>query len=81
MVQALTTAGTIVGTYQCMAPEQLEGHEADARSDIWAMGCVLYSFRGREAGMKSGMAEADRAGGPRGSPARVFFLRRARLRC
>lgn len=43
-VQALTTEGTIVGTYQYMAPEQLEGHEADARSDIWAMGCVLYEM-------------------------------------
>ena len=44
VAQALTTEGTIVGTYQYMAPEQLEGHEADARSDIWAMGCVLYEM-------------------------------------
>jgi Tol biopolymer transport system component len=44
VAQALTTEGSIVGTYQYMAPEQLEGHEADARSDIWAMGCVLYEM-------------------------------------
>ena len=44
VAQALTTEGTIVGTYQYMAPEQLEGHEADARSDIWALGCVLYEM-------------------------------------
>jgi len=38
----LTAEGTIVGTFQYMAPEQLEGKEADARSDLWALGCVLY---------------------------------------
>jgi Tol biopolymer transport system component len=40
----LTTEGTIVGTLQYMAPEQLEGKEADARSDLWALGCVLYEM-------------------------------------
>ena len=40
----LTAEGTIVGTFQYMSPEQLEGREADARSDIWALGCVLYEM-------------------------------------
>jgi Tol biopolymer transport system component len=40
----LTVEGTIVGTYQYMSPEQLEGKEADTRSDIWALGCVLFEM-------------------------------------
>src|SRR5262245_57292953 len=44
IAQPLTAEGTIVGTFQYMAPEQLEGREADARSDLWALGCVLYEM-------------------------------------
>ena len=40
----ITAKGTVVGTFQYMAPEQLEGRDADARSDIWALGCVLYEM-------------------------------------
>jgi len=40
----LTAQGTIVGTFQYMAPEQLEGKEADVRSDIFAFGAVLHEM-------------------------------------
>ncbi len=40
----LTAEGAIVGTFQYMAPEQLEGREADARTDLFALGMVLYEM-------------------------------------
>ena len=40
----LTTAGQIVGTIQYLSPEQIEGKPADARSDLFALGAVLYEM-------------------------------------
>ncbi len=40
----LTEQGTIVGTFRYMAPEQLEGHEADARTDLFALGALLFEM-------------------------------------
>jgi len=44
MSKPLTVEGTIVGTFQYMAPEQVQGREADARSDLFALGAVLYEM-------------------------------------
>ncbi len=63
----LTTAGSIIGTIQYMAPEQIEGKEADVRSDIFAFGAVLYEmvagkrpFAGKsQISLASSILEAD----------------------
>jgi eukaryotic-like serine/threonine-protein kinase len=43
-VSPLTTVGAMIGTIQYLSPEQIEGKEADARSDLFALGAVLYEM-------------------------------------
>src|SRR6202043_4160496 len=40
----MTTAGTMIGTIQYMSPEPIQGKEADARADLFALGAVLYEM-------------------------------------
>jgi len=54
----VTIAGTILGTVGYMAPEQVRGEPADARSDIFAFGCVLYALVSGQRAFK-GKSEAD----------------------
>ena len=69
--QPLTQQGTILGTFQYMAPEQLEGGEADARSDIFAFGARPLRDGDGEAGLRRqepGEPDRRRSCGPTRRP-------------
>lgn len=44
MTSPVTAQGTILGTLHCMAPEQVEGKEANTRSDLFSFGAILYEM-------------------------------------
>ncbi|HEX9491929.1 MAG TPA: protein kinase, partial [Thermoanaerobaculia bacterium] len=65
----LTQEGTVLGTFQYMAPEQLAGEEPDARTDIFSLGAVLYEMatgkRAFEGKTKTSLIAAILSGDPK----------------
>jgi len=60
--------GSLLGTPGYMAPEQLDGRAADTRSDVWALGCVLFQMLTGERAFEGSTAEAAAAAIREGEP-------------
>jgi serine/threonine protein kinase len=61
--QTLTAQGTILGTFQYMSPEQLEGKETDARSDIFSFGATLFEMITGRKGFEGSSLREPNCGG------------------
>ena len=85
----LTAEGTILGTFQYMAPEQLEGKSLDARTDIFSLGAVLYEMAtgkrafagGSQASLIASILERDPAPISTVAPVSPPALDRTVLKC
>ena len=55
----LTEQGTVLGTIPYMAPEQIEGRDADARTDIFALGVILYEMTAGRSPLREALARVS----------------------